>query len=134
MRTFDLCDIETGEKIVTLEWGTWAIHRFCELIGIKEADGTIKPENISAYLAKFKPDEVTGKTSFTFADIIKMIMAAADSFDDNFNASEKEVTRWYDRAGGLANEDTNVVKFIRFTLGEVKTDTTEQKKTEAAEG
>lgn len=124
MRTFELKDIQTGDVIRVLEWGTWAIHRFCQLMGNKQEDGTIKELTPIQYLNLYKTDE-NGNVDLPLSHVIRMVVAAAESMEEGLTVTEREASRWIDQAGGLQNSESNALKFIRFTFSETKVETSE---------
>lgn len=106
---------------IPLEWGTWAMHRFCELNG---ENGKPLP------LARLM--EVYSGENLSFTHVIKMIQAAAEAADEKIKPTEREVGRWIDECGGLNNPEGQILGFIRFTvnqsLPDIKEDESVEKK------
>lgn len=100
-----------GEETTDLEWGTFAMHRFCQLCGNLPLSGLLS---------------IYDSNTFSLQHVINMIRAAAESATEGLEVSERTAARWIDEAGGLTDPQSNVLAFIRFTNGQTVPDTTEQ--------
>ena len=115
MRVFKL---KLPDADVPLEWGTWAMHRFCQL------NGNGKPMPLSGLLAIYDSE------TFTFSHVITMIQAAAESANEGLIVTERQASKWIDEGGGLSDPKSQIVAFIKFTTGEQVPDITERESDE----
>lgn len=101
--------LEEGE--IMLEWGTFAMHRFCQLCGNLPLSGLLS---------------IYDSNTFSLQHVINMIRAAAESATEGLEVTERTAARWIDEGGGLTDSQSQVLAFIRFTNGQTVPETTEQ--------
>lgn len=103
--------LKLSDSEVALKWGTWAMHRFCELNGNIPLSGlfTIYDQN-----------------TFSLKHVITMIQAAYESANEGETASDRVVGDWIDEGGGLTDSSSQILGFIRYTTGETVPDVTEK--------
>lgn len=107
--------LKAGSKTIQLNWGTWAMKRFCELKGI----------NIVDYF------DIIGSGNIQLADVITIIQAAAEhASKGTVKYTEFEVCEWIDEDGGIVNPDGQIKKFFEWIAEQhiVKATTEEEKK------
>lgn len=92
-------ELEVKDGIVKLEWGTWAMHRFCEMNG-------------NMPISKLM--EIYDGSVFTFKHVITMIQAASESAGNPVD--ERTAARWIDEAGGLQFSGSKVLDFVQYTI------------------
>jgi hypothetical protein len=101
-------ELKTSTGIVSLIWNNWAMHRFCEMNGKKDADGEIILLPISKML------EMYDGQSLTFKHVITMVQAASEGAGKVI--SEREASQLIDEGGGLQFTGSQVLEFIQYTM------------------
>jgi hypothetical protein len=101
-------ELKTSTGSVSLLWNNWAMHRFCEMNGKKDADGEIILLPISKML------EMYDGQSLTFKHIITMVQAASEGAGKVI--SEREASQLIDEGGGLQFTGSQVLEFIQYTM------------------
>jgi hypothetical protein len=90
-------ELNISAGVVKLEWGTWAMHRYCEL------NGDIP---ISKLLSLYNGEV------FSFKHIITMVQAASESAGQVID--DRTAARYIDEAGGANGKSVN--EFIHYTI------------------
>lgn len=101
-------ELKTSTGSVSLLWNNWAMHRFCEMNGKKDADGEIILLPISKMLEMYD-----GQT-LTFKHVITMVQAASEGAGKVI--SEREASQLIDEGGGLQFTGSQVLEFIQYTM------------------
>ena len=83
--------------VIKLEWGTWAMHRFCEMNG---------------NLAISKLMQLYDGETFSFKHIITMVQAASESAGTVLD--ERTAAKYIDEAGGP--NGVAVTEFVHYTI------------------
>jgi hypothetical protein len=83
--------------VVKLEWGTWAMHRYCEMTG---------DIPISIFTSIYNGEV------FSFKHIITMVQAASESAGQVID--DRTAARYIDEAGGVNGKAVN--EFILYTI------------------
>lgn len=83
--------------VIKLEWGTWAMHRFCEMNG---------------NLAISKLMQLYDGETFSFKHIITMVQAASESAGTVLD--ERTAAKYIDEAGGP--NGLAVTEFVHYTI------------------
>lgn len=83
--------------VVKLEWGTWAMHRFCELNG---------------GIAISKLMQLYDGETFSFKHIISMVQAASEGAGTVID--ERTAARYIDESGGP--NGVPVTQFVHYTI------------------
>jgi hypothetical protein len=95
-------ELRLNNNTIPLQWGTWAMKRFCEL-----EDKTLM-ELIS----------VLSSGSFELKTIINIVLASAESgYKTNkkpIDFDEFDVCNWIDEAGGLSSKKGQLVEYMKY--------------------
>jgi hypothetical protein len=90
-------ELQISGGVLKLEWGTWAMHRYCEMTG---------DIPISIFTSLYNGEV------FSFKHIITMVQAASDSAGLVIDA--RTAARYIDEAGGTNGKAVN--EFIHYTI------------------
>lgn len=110
--------IKLSDREVKLEWGTYAMFLFCEANG---ENG--KPLPLSGLL------DIYDSNTFSLKHVITMVQAAYKSAND-LELSTKEAAQMIDEGGGLSNNDSQILAFIKYMNKNSQPDITEEDKGE----
>lgn len=95
-------ELKTNNNSIPLQWGTWAMKRFCEL----ENKTLVDLINILS------------SGSFELSTIINIVRASAESGHKTnklpIEFGEFEVCEWIDEVGGLTAKDGQLIDFIKY--------------------
>ena len=95
-------ELKTGNNVVPLKWGTWAMKRFCEL----------ENKNLMQLI------EVLSGGVYELDTIVHIVQAAAESgyksLKKPIDFGEFEVCEWIDEVGGLSAKDGQLVAFMKY--------------------
>lgn len=95
-------ELKTKNNTIHLQWGTWAMKRFCEL----ENKTLLELINILS------------SGSFELSTIINIVRASAESGCKTnklpIEFGEFEVCEWIDEVGGLSAKDGQLIQFIKY--------------------
>ena len=111
--------LQTSEGEKSLQWGTWAMARFCELCGTKQPDGSLKPLPLAGLL------NIYSSETFTIDHITKMIIASYESANEGSTLSDRQASELIDECGGFVNPDSQILTFIKFMNSETIPDITD---------
>ncbi len=108
-------ELKTNNKVISLQWGTWAMKRFCEL----ENKTLVDLINILS------------SGSFELSTIINIIRASAESGcktnKSPIDFEEFEVCEWIDEVGGLSAKDGQLIEFIKYMQNSMNPETKDKK-------
>jgi hypothetical protein len=95
-------ELRLNNNTIPLQWGTWAMKRFCEL-----EDKTLM-ELIS----------VLSSGSFELKTIINIVIASAESgyktIKKPIDFDEFDVCNWIDEVGGLSSKKGQLVEYMKY--------------------
>lgn len=106
--------LKVAEETLPLKWDMWAMQRFCELSGL----------SLMGLLGLFDLNRLTLK------QIMQMVQAAFESANEGREVTERQAARWIDEAGGIIDNNSPVLAFIKYMVQQSSTDTTEPATTE----